>query len=137
MVCTQGRGGYVNIGIGGKFHGIQTPGKALRSHWEYFIRTLIRLSLISENAFHPQGYSYYLRQKIQDGQLDNAFIIGDAAGLATRDMGEGIGPAVESGLLAANAIIQDSEYSLKSITRSSLFNIVFRHSGNQSNPTNH
>jgi flavin-dependent dehydrogenase len=45
-----------------------------------------------------------------------------------RDMGEGIGPAVESGLLAANAIIQGIEYSLKSVTRSSLFNILFSHS---------
>lgn len=45
-------------------------------------------------------------------------------------MGEGIGPAIESGLLAANAIIQGIEYSLKSVTRSSLFNILFKHSEN-------
>lgn len=123
-------GGYVNIGIGGKFHDIQAKGKTLRSHWEHFIRKLIRLQLVSENSFQPQGYSYYLRQKIRNGQLDKAFIIGDAAGLATIDMGEGIGPAVESGLLAANAIIQGSEYYLNSVTRSSLFNILFSHSGN-------
>jgi hypothetical protein len=53
-----------------------------------------------------------------------------STGLATRGMGEGIGPAVESGLLAANALIQGSEYSLKSVTRSSLFNILLSHSGN-------
>ena len=123
-------GNYLNVGIGGKFHGIRSPGKALQSHWEHFIRTLIRLSLVKEKVFQPQGYSYHLRQNIRDVQLDNAFIIGDAAGLATRDMGEGIGPAVESGLLAANAIIQGSEYSLKSVTRSSLSNILFSHSGN-------
>jgi hypothetical protein len=35
------------------------------------------------------------------GHLDNAFVIGDAAGLATLDLGEGTGPAIESGILAA------------------------------------
>lgn len=119
-------GGYVNIGTGGKFHDIQGPGKALKTHWEHFIDTLDRLSLVNGKTFHPRGYNYYPRQKIQKVQLDNAFIIGDAAGLATSDMGEGIGPAVESGILAAQAIIQGSEYSLKSVTRSSLFNILFK-----------
>ncbi len=47
----------------------------------------------------------------------NAFIIGDAAGLATRDLCEGIGPAVESGLHAANAIANGTDYSLNDVTR--------------------
>ena len=59
------------------------------------------------------------------GQIDNAFIIGDSAGLATKDMGEGIGPAVESGILTANAIIHGSEYSLRAISKYSIPNIIF------------
>jgi flavin-dependent dehydrogenase len=51
---------------------------------------------------------------------DNAFIVGDAVGLATRDMGEGIGPAVRSGLLAAQAIVHDTDYDLRAIARVSL-----------------
>jgi flavin-dependent dehydrogenase len=50
----------------------------------------------------------------------NALIVGDAVGLATRDMGEGIGPAIRSGLLAAEAILHDSDYDLRAIPRVSL-----------------
>jgi len=48
-------------------------------------------------------------------RIGNAFLAGDAAGLATRDMCEGIGPAVESGLLAARAIATGEEYALDGI----------------------
>ena len=46
---------------------------------------------------------------------DNAFLCGDAAGLATVDMGEGIGPAVASGLRAARAISDGADYHLRGI----------------------
>jgi flavin-dependent dehydrogenase len=116
--------GYLNVGIGGKFLGIKNKGRNIRSHWNYFIKKLEKLSLVKDRSFNPRGYNYYLRQTAKIGQIDNAFIIGDAAGLATLDMGEGIGPAVESGLLAANAIITGSTYSPKSVTKYSLVNIV-------------
>ena len=51
---------------------------------------------------------------------DNAYIVGDAAGLATVDLAEGIGPAVESGLLAARDILGLDTYSAARITRHSL-----------------
>lgn len=38
----------------------------------------------------------------------HAFLVGDAAGLATADMGEGIANAVRSGILAAQAITEGS-----------------------------
>ena len=47
-------------------------------------------------------------------RVGNAFLVGDAAGLATRDLCEGIGPAVRSGLLAADAIALGRPYSLES-----------------------
>jgi flavin-dependent dehydrogenase len=74
--------------------------------------------------YRPAGYSYYLRGNVEVARNANAFIIGDAAGLATRDLCEGIGPAVESGLLAADAIVNGSEYSLDDVTRYSGTGIV-------------
>jgi len=50
----------------------------------------------------------------------NALILGDAVGLASVDMGEGIGPAVRSALLAADAIVNNSEYDLKKLARFSV-----------------
>ena len=49
-------------------------------------------------------------------RVDNAFITGDAVGLATRDLCEGIGPAISSGHLAAESILNASEYSLGAIS---------------------
>jgi flavin-dependent dehydrogenase len=50
--------------------------------------------------------------------------VGDAVGLATLDMGEGIRSAIKSGLLAAEAIIHDTDYSLASIPKYSLFSLI-------------
>ncbi len=66
-------------------------------------------------AYEPTGYSYYLRGNVEVVRLGNAFITGDAAGLATRDLCEGIGPAARSGQLAAESISTGCEYSLEQI----------------------
>jgi len=116
--------GYLNLGIGGKYSDMKSRGDTIRGHWDRFVRTLAERSLINNLHFHPQGYNYYLRQDVRLSRLDNAFLVGDAAGLATKDLGEGIGPAVESGILAANAIIHGTKYSLRSITKYSLPNMV-------------
>jgi menaquinone-9 beta-reductase len=52
-------------------------------------------------------------------RLDDAFITGDSAGLATRDLGEGIGPAVRSGQHAADAILHGRPYTLDDVTGAS------------------
>jgi flavin-dependent dehydrogenase len=54
---------------------------------------------------------------------DNAFITGDAAGLATRDLGEGIGPAIRSGMRAAEAILEGKPYRIDDITGLSVASI--------------
>jgi flavin-dependent dehydrogenase len=82
------------------------------------------LSLVSHHSFNPRGYNYYLRQNVTVARIGDAFITGDAAGLATLDMGEGIGPAVESGILAAKAIIDGGPYSLKSVTKHSFIRLL-------------
>jgi flavin-dependent dehydrogenase len=116
--------GYLNVGIGGKFAGIKSRGESIRDHWQHFVQKLADLSLVPDYAFQPKGYQYYLRQNVEQVQLDKAFIIGDAAGLATKDMGEGIGPAIESGIAAANAIIHGSDLTTRKITKYSLPGIL-------------
>jgi len=117
--------GYLNIGLGGKFAALKGGNETLRDHWDYFIQKLDGLSLVKNHASHPRGRNYYLRHGVDAGRLGNAFITGDAAGLATVDMGEGIGPAVESGILAAESIIHGIPYSLKSVTKYSWPGILF------------
>ena len=52
--------------------------------------------------------------------MGNAFLTGDAAGLATRDLCEGIGPAIRSGQRAAESILTGAAYSLAGLTGASL-----------------
>jgi flavin-dependent dehydrogenase len=115
----------LNIGIGGKFTLLRDRKETIRDHWNRFVQKLESLSLVKHHSFNPRGGDYYLRQKVEVGRLGNAFITGDAAGLATLDMGEGIGPAVESGILAARAIITGSPYSLKAVAKYSFMRILF------------
>ena len=89
-------------------------------HWEYLIRKLSDLGLVNNYSFKPKGCSYFRRENVRNVQNENAYIIGDAAGLATVDMGEGIGPAIESGILAADAILNEKEYSVETISKYSL-----------------
>jgi flavin-dependent dehydrogenase len=93
-------------------------------YWGFFIQKLDRLSLVRNVPFHPKGYNYYLRQKQSTVQLDRVYLVGDAAGLATRDMGEGIGPAVDSGLKAADAITRGCMYRIEPIPSYSMPGIL-------------
>ena len=111
--------GYVNIGIGGFFEKLKANSDSIHNQWQYFIRELERLSLVKAHQFRARGYVYYLRSNLDAVQKDNIFVIGDAAGLATKDMGEGIGPAVSSGILAAEAICSGNTFSLHSVKRRS------------------
>ena len=116
--------GYVNVGIGGKAEQLIAKGESIKGHWENLVAKLDRLGLVRGRAFKPGGHSYYLRQEYLDVRKGNAFVVGDAAGLATLEMGEGIGPAVRSGLLAADAIIRGGSYSVKSIPKYSLGSLI-------------
>lgn len=110
------KNGFVNVGIGGVASTLKKRGTTIRNHWNLFVEKLRALSLVNDRSFEPRGYIYYSRQKSCTVQNGNCYLVGDAAGLATKDMGEGIGPAVESGMLAANAIARGNEYSIKSIS---------------------
>jgi len=108
--------GYINVGLGAMADKLKHQGGHVREHWRSFVDKLQRKGLVSYDNFHPTGYSYYLRGKVDVIRDRNTYIVGDAVGLATRDMCEGIGPAVKSGLLAADAIVAGAEYSLAELS---------------------
>jgi flavin-dependent dehydrogenase len=108
--------GYINVGLGGMAVQLAQSERHLRDHWSLFVAKLKKRGLVSYSDFKPRGYSYFLRDRVDAVSDNNAFIVGDAVGLATRDMCEGIGPAVRSGLLAAEAIVDGREYSLASVS---------------------
>jgi flavin-dependent dehydrogenase len=98
---------------------IKGSNRSIHDHWERFTR-MLGGGLAKGARYDPAGYSYYLRGRVDVTRRDNAFIAGDAAGLATRDMAEGIGPAVRSGIAAAEAILHGKEYHLEGVTGASL-----------------
>ena len=112
--------GYINVGLGGIADRLKVQGGHLRDHWRGFTARLAERGLVHKDDYRPSGYSYYLRGDVGKVRIGNAYLVGDAAGLATRDMGEGIGPAVASGLRAARAIVNGDEYSLADIDEFSL-----------------
>lgn len=94
------KGSYMNIGLG------RVDSKEVSSQMPRFLELLHHDGAFSgplPHAAHGHAYSLY------DGSLasilgEGVLLIGDAAGLADPNSGEGIRPAVESGLLAAAAI---------------------------------
>lgn len=113
--------GYLNLGIGGMADKIKLRGDDIKTHWRQFTEMLVKQGLISaDTELKPKGYSYYLRDDVEVIRDGNAFITGDAIGLATRDLCEGIGPAIRSGHLTADAITNGAEYNLDTVSSFSL-----------------
>lgn len=112
--------GFINVGLGGKAEKMKSAGNRLQDYWTGFTKKLSSDALIQDVNYKPTGYSYYLRGDVDVIRKGNAMIVGDAIGLASIDMGEGIGPAVQSGLLAANAIVGDEEYDLGKLAKYSV-----------------
>lgn len=96
------KGDYLNVGLG------REDSHQLSGHVEKFCRWLQQRGMLPRSL--PQkfkGHAYLLypasrRTLTHDGVL----LIGDAAGLAYPQSGEGIRPAVESGLMAAQVILE-------------------------------
>ena len=95
------KGNHLNVGFG-RERGRPLPAEARR-----FADTLRALRKIpTDFPDRWRGHAYLLhgssrRSVVSDGVL----LVGDAAGLAYSQSGEGIRPAVESGLMAARAIL--------------------------------
>ena len=95
------KGGYLNIGIGRRDKG------DFNEHVEDFIGFLERTRRATRaSAVRWHGHAYLAsgtgpRPLTGDGMM----VVGDAAGLAYPESGEGIRPAVESGRLAAETLV--------------------------------
>jgi geranylgeranyl reductase family protein len=107
------KGDYLNIGLG------REDRHKLSGHVERFCHDLVQSGRIPQDLPAKfKGHAYLLypharRTLVQDGVL----LIGDAAGLAYAQSGEGIRPAVESGLLAAKVIMGcRSDYSARGLS---------------------
>ena len=71
-----------------------------------------RIDLPAEALVPWKGHAYLIAPGGRPPTADGCLLVGDAAGLAQSESGEGIRAAVESGLLAANAIVAaDGVYS--------------------------
>jgi geranylgeranyl reductase family protein len=99
------KGNYLNVGLG------REDNHRLSEHVERFADWLKDRGAIPRNLpGKMKGHAYLLypssqRRLVADGVL----IIGDAAGLAYPESGEGIRPAIESGLMAAATVLEASE----------------------------
>jgi flavin-dependent dehydrogenase len=95
------KGDWLNVGLG------RQDARALSEHVAHFVETLRglgRLPLALPSAM--RGHAYLLHGESRRPLGARAvLLVGDAAGLAYPRSGEGIRPAVESGLLAADAIL--------------------------------
>jgi len=111
--------GWLNVGIGGMAQRLKQRGEDIWLHWERFA-THLRERLGVQVPDAPTGYSYYVQGATAPAREHNAFLAGDAAGLATRDLCEGIGPAIRSGLKAADSVLHGSEYRIDEVTGASL-----------------
>ena len=115
--------GYLNVGVGGMAHQLKRKDDTIQRHWRLLVKRLMAEGLVDEPPGEPRGYSYYLRGQKNTSCAGNLHLIGDARGLATRDLCEGIGPAVRSGLQAAQAIAGNKSPVL---TDSSAFSLTQR-----------
>jgi flavin-dependent dehydrogenase len=115
--------GWLNVGIGAIAERLKRTGQDIRAHFAH-LASQLEGQLTPGAQFDPSGYSYYLRGRVDIVRRDNAFITGDAAGLASRDLGEGIGPAIRSGLRAAQTILEGVPYQLDDVTGLSVGSIA-------------
>jgi len=111
--------GWLNVGVGGMASRLKRRGENIREHWSHLAAKLQRQFGITVPG-HPEGYSYYVRGSGEPMRIGNAFLTGDSAGLATRDLCEGIGPAIRSGQHAAHAIVNGAQFTLDGVTGASL-----------------
>jgi menaquinone-9 beta-reductase len=119
--------GFVNIGLGGKAKYFRKSGTKIHDHFRAFVADLVReKKLDAETAENLQetGHPYFLFTRDGEVKRDNCFLIGDSAGLASVDLGEGIGPAVESGLMTAREILGTGEYRKEAISVFSFTGLV-------------
>jgi flavin-dependent dehydrogenase len=93
---------YLNVGIGRRAH------EGFADHLRDFAAFLNATGRVAGSSLvRWRGHAYHARGAgVRPLVADSVLIVGDAAALAYPESGEGIRPAVESGLLAARTLIQ-------------------------------
>jgi flavin-dependent dehydrogenase len=106
------KGNYLNVGLG------REDDEQLSNHVGAFCTALKERGKIPRSIpdrFHGHAYLLYIhapRTVVDDGVV----LIGDAAGLAYPQSGEGIRPAIESALMAADVIAAaDGDYGMEKL----------------------
>jgi geranylgeranyl reductase family protein len=92
---------YINIGFGLLGRGSLPQGTA---QFVAFLRSRRRIPDVA--SWRWRGHAYLVAEQPRRRTIDNrVLLVGDAAGIAYPQSGEGIRPAIESGLLAASTIV--------------------------------
>jgi flavin-dependent dehydrogenase len=103
---------YLNVGLG------RTDSHEISRHVKEFVSYLAQTRGVTTPAEGISGHAYGLFGRTQRKIIDDGVVlVGDAAGLAYQESGEGIRPAVESGLMAAHAILcADGNYTANNLS---------------------
>jgi flavin-dependent dehydrogenase len=103
---------YLNVGLG------RTDSHEISRHVKDFVGYLGKTRAVEVPDSGISGHAYGLFGRSQRTILgDGVLLIGDAAGLAYPESGEGIRPAVESGLMAAHTILSaEGDYNSKRLS---------------------
>lgn len=106
------KGNFLNVGLG------RTDSHEISSHVKDFVGYLREARAVETPVSGIAGHAYGLWGRTERKILDDGvLLVGDAAGLAYPESGEGIRPAIESGLIAAHTILAaESNYSVKSLS---------------------
>ncbi len=103
------KGNFLNVGLG------RTDSHEISRHVKDFVGYLRSTRAVETPERGIAGHAYGLWGRTARKILDNGvLLVGDAAGLAYPESGEGIRPAIESGLIAAHTILTaEGNYSEK------------------------
>lgn len=106
------KGNFLNIGLG------REDNQNLSGHVRLFYDYLLQKGKIPRNApTNFKGHAYLLYRHASRKLLDDGImLIGDAAGLAYPQSGEGIRPAIESALIASGVVLSaNGDYQASSL----------------------
>lgn len=105
-----GIGGRANVGIGVGLLGDRTGSRRTRADLTAYVDELVsRRLLASRDVENLQGGWLKMGMVGTVPAAGRVLLAGDAAGLVNPLQGEGIGPAMESGLLAARSILRGGD----------------------------
>ncbi|KEF30749.1 geranylgeranyl reductase [Marinobacter nitratireducens] len=105
------KGNYLNIGLG------REDNHKLSEHLQAFVEEMKDAGRIPDSLpARFKGHAYLLYAHAERPLVDDGVIlIGDSAGLAYTQSGEGIRPAIESALMAADTLRKAEDYSASSL----------------------